>query len=152
MFQDNCDSLRTFIEESNKIEGIFRDVTKDEYKAYEIFLDLDSIYPEDLQRLVSATQPGAILRDRAGLNVYIGAHVPEPGGEEVVKQLTEILRKSNCRYWTPWEVHNAYENLHPFTDGNGRSGRALWLWCHRGRVPEIGFLHTYYYETLHNLV
>jgi hypothetical protein len=35
----------------------------------------------------------------------------------------------------------------PTTDGNGRSGRALWLWCMRGRAP-LGFLHQFYYQTL----
>lgn len=42
------------------------------------------------------------------------------------------------------------------TDGNGRSGRALWAWmmlCRggsygRAKVIELGFLHTFYYQTL----
>ena len=38
---------------------------------------------------------------------------------------------------------------HPFTDGNGRSGRALWLWQMNNHAP-FGFLHTFYYQTLEN--
>ena len=44
------------------------------------------------------------------------------------------------------ETHVRYELLHPFLDGNGRSGRALWLWL-MGQAP-LGFLHTFYYQTL----
>ena len=49
-----------------------------------------------------------------------------------------------------WQTHNDYENLHPFTDGNGRSGRMLWAWQMRNDDDAMarGFLHTFYYQTL----
>ena len=50
---------------------------------------------------------------------------------------------------SPFAVHVAYENLHPFMNGNGRSGRALWLW-HMGGIEKVplGFLRTWYYQSL----
>ncbi len=44
-----------------------------------------------------------------------------------------------------------YELLHPFSVGNGRSGRTLWAWCmlRRGDDPfTLPFLHRFYYQTL----
>ena len=133
-----------FICESNHIEGIHRDPTEGEIEEFERFMGQDEITLADMIQFVSIYQPDAELRDRPGMNVTVGGYHPPAGCISVKTRLMDIL--SDAKKGDPFAIHLRYERLHPFMDGNGRSGRMLWMWMMR-EAP-LGFLHTFYYQTL----
>lgn len=144
------EKLHDFIAESNRIERITRPPTDDEVRAHERLLRLREVAVADLEDFVGACA-SAPLRDRPGMNVRVGAHLPPSGGPHIATQLQALLRRMHTLDLTPYAAHHVYESLHPFMDGNGRSGRALWAWHMRyeGRDPfALPFLRLWYYESL----
>lgn len=144
-------SLYDFIRESNLIEGIDRWPTDGEIKAHEEFLDLPEVRVPEMESFVRDVAARR-LRDRIGMNVTVGSHRPPPGGPHIRSELSDLLAGiQEVGEYTPWAAHVAYEKLHPFLDGNGRSGRVLWAWHMRqeGHDPfSLPFLHRAYYQAL----
>lgn len=150
--------LATFILESNRIEGITVQRSH-ELGAYLRLLEAPALTVDGLEAFVTAVQPDARLRDAYGLNVQVGRHVPPAGSPALRTELAELLAEWTAEATTQlvhdkraaaYRAHHEYETLHPFTDGNGRSGRAVWLWMMLNDQYDLGnaFLHEWYYQSL----
>ena len=142
-------NIKGFVAESNRIEGILRKPTNAEIEEHERFVALDKLTVEEVRRFLSVYQPDAELRDRIGMDVRVGRYHPPPGSGRIILDLDLLLDDINKEIVDPDRAHALYETLHPFTDGNGRSGRAIWYWMMRDNpMRTLGFLHAFYYQTL----
>jgi Fic family protein len=127
------------LHESNLIENI-NDPTADAtsavawaYLADQPELTLEVVL--ETHRLVTVDTPHAGPGRLRTVDVRVGLSV-KPPWETVSGMLADWLRDmAGWRELDPRHQHVAFENIHPFRDGNGRTGRLL-LWWHQLRLGQ----------------
>lgn len=149
-------ALDLLIRESWAIEGKeFLQLDKDDQhlikEAHIAFLN-GELTVEKIIAFVKVCEPEASPRFTEGLDVVVYGHVPMKGGPDVLDAFTQLVgwmksdqRPSNVR---AFDAYWRYLHLHPFTDCNGRSARAIWLKVGGFPPDGQGFLETYHYQSL----
>lgn len=151
--------LEFFITDSNRCEGVERPPTIPEYRGLQLFLSHHHLTERRITRFAqSIIQPrrrSAHLRVRLEDTVMTGnmTYDPPPGGSHLLEHYAKLLIGITRRrhpYWT----HVAFMRLSPYTDANGRTGRAIWLWQMQHQMREfnraatLGFTQCFYYQCL----
>ena len=133
--------MREHIRESNLIESI-DDPAEDKRSrwAWKWFIQQPKITTEvlfELHRRITLKQLQASVRGKyRPCQVWVGRHVPMPPAEVPVA-MNLYLNQLN-HHWSifdPIAMHVEFETIHPFIDGNGRTGRML-LWWHQIQLGE----------------
>lgn len=95
------------------------------------------ITSEDVFKIHSITGKEVLERGPIGAyrdyQVYVGSHIP-PKAKDVGRLVEDLLEWLNARgqalpaIFSSAILHYQFEFIHPFGDGNGRTGRLLALW------------------------
>lgn len=123
-----------FIRESNLIEGIDdRKADIQSWNAWKWLRGQKRISQPVLLELHKRITAGQLSEHESGhyrqIQVYVGAHTPPPptiAMGQMYGLLSDLMQ--NPEGLDPAALHVRFEKIHPFVDGNGRTGRMIWWW------------------------
>ena len=127
----NDKELEEFLRESNAIEREYSDQAYDDsWKAWKFIVNFDELTLSrllEVHRVLMLTLENRIAGKIRKCDVYIG-HGKALTPERIEEKLNQLLlwlpkTEEDIKKW-----HVEYEAIHPFEDGNGRTGRIFMNW------------------------
>lgn len=139
--------MRQHIRESNLIEGI--DSEEEDRRSLRAWnwavgnqdLRFTTSHLLEMHRRITLKQLPKQQRGRwRTVQVYVGNHTP-PAPAFIVSMISQYLNnlRHDYKHLDPQQMHIGFEKIHPFVDGNGRTGRML-MWMHEialGKKPTL---------------
>ena len=124
----NEKAIWDFATESNIIEGITSAKARmNMVHALGWFLKIRELALDEVVKFALELGPKCVLRDKLGMNVKVNGYYPVLGDPLMSTRINDLIFNMGRSDYTPFVVHCEFEKLHPFMDGNGRTGRAMWL-------------------------
>lgn len=163
MIQPNIEEVIEFLRESNAIERVYDDESLDNsIEAWEYLMSIETMTPA----VVRNTHQILMKNPRSWsepelLKKYIGQFRDCPvyiGGKEAIKH---VFIQPSLESWCSGmnmrgtegienkeglsiDLHVEYEHIHPFVDGNGRTGRMFMNWERLQNGIPIWIIHEGY--------
>lgn len=123
--------LEEFLRESNAIESVYTNEAKiDAWDAWKFLFQFDELTLSrilECHRLLMKNLNNRIAGKIRNVDVYVGGMV-KLNPLKIIEELNDLtliypMTEEQIKQW-----HVNFEDIHPFEDGNGRTGRLLLNW------------------------